>query len=182
LVDRLPAAPVFKGNGKNGGRAYPRPLDDLYGEVLFHGDHLRAIKAIDEFSDHGMTARLTGAPKPEAWMQDPIQGSWMADPLVLDGAFQMAIVWCFEQTGKVCLPSYARTYRQYRPAFPVSGVTAVMTVITASHRSMVADFTFLDEDHLVVATLAGYEATIDESLMHAFKNNRLNLVIKENQP
>ena len=44
-----------------------------------------------------------------------------------------------------------------------------------------ADFTFLDEDRQVVATLKGYEATVDESLIHAFKNNGLPSVIKENQ-
>ena len=112
-------------------------------------------------------------------MQDPIQGCWMADPMVLDGAFQMAIVWCFEQSGKVCLPSYARTYRQYRPAFPASGVTAVMAVTAAGHRKMIADFTFLDDDRQVVATLTGYEATIDDSLIHAFKENVLKSVITE---
>ena len=180
LVDRFPAAPVFAGNGKNGSRSFPRNLDAIYGEILFHGDHLRAISAIVEYSDHGMTARLTSAPKPEAWMQDPIQGRWTADPMVLDGAFQMAIVWCFEQTGRVCLPSYARTFRQYRPAFPTSGVTAVMAVTAHSPRKMVADFTFLDEDRQVIATLKGYEATVDESLIHAFKNNALQSVIKEN--
>jgi hypothetical protein len=112
-------------------------------------------------------------------MQDPIQGCWMADPMVLDGAFQMAIVWCFEQTGKVCLPSYARAYRQYRSAFPASGVTAVMSVTATGHRKMIADFTFLDDDRLVVATLTGYEATIDESLIHAFKENALKPVFNE---
>ena len=114
-------------------------------------------------------------------MQDPIQGHWTADPMVLDGAFQMAIVWCFEQTGKVCLPSYAHAFRQYRQTFPATGVTAVMAVTALSHRKMVADFTFLDEDRQVVATLKGYEATVDESLIHAFKNNGLPSVIKENQ-
>jgi NAD(P)-dependent dehydrogenase (short-subunit alcohol dehydrogenase family) len=171
LVDRLPDAPTYKGNGKNGSRPYPRDLDAVYGEILFHGDKLRAIQHIKAYSEHGMTARLTGAPKPEAWMQDPIRERWTADPMVLDGAFQMAIVWSFEQTGSVCLPSYARSYRQYRPAFPESGVTAVMTVTRHSHRKMVADFTFLDADEQVVATLMGYEATVDQTLIHAFRNN-----------
>jgi hypothetical protein len=45
---------------------------------------------------------------------------------------------------------------------------------------MVVDFTFLDDDQQVVATLSGYEATIDESLMRAFQNNALHTVIKEN--
>ncbi|BBO66829.1 hypothetical protein DSCA_07590 [Desulfosarcina alkanivorans] len=179
LVDRLPDAPVYTGNGKNGNRAYPKDLDSVYTNILFHGDHLRAIKAIDDYSDHGLTARLANAPKPEAWMQDPIRDRWMADPMVLDGAFQMAILWSFEQTGKVCLPSYARAYRQYRPSFPSTGVTAVMTVTTLSHRKMIADFTFLDDDQQVVATLTGYEATIDETLIHAFQNNVLPSVIKD---
>jgi len=180
LVDRFPEAPAFTDNGKNGSRAYPRDLEAVYGQILFHGTHLRAIKAIEEYSEHGMTARLTGAPKPEAWMQDPIRERWMADPMVLDGAFQMAIVWCFEQSGKVCLPSYARAYRQYRPAFPPTGTTAVMAVKAHSQRKMVADFTFLDDNLQVVATLAGFEATVDESLMHAFKNNGLKSEITEN--
>ena len=182
LVDHFPDAPPFTGNGKNGSRPYPRQVSAIYGDILFHGDRLRAIEAINEYSDHGMTAKLVAAPKPEVWMQDPIQEHWMADPMVLDGAFQMAIVWCFEQTGKVCLPSYARTYRQYRSTFPSDGAKAVMTVTAQSHRKMVADFTFLDHDDQVVATLSGYEAIIDDSLMHAFKNNGLPSLFKGDQP
>jgi hypothetical protein len=180
LVDRLPDPPAYKGNGKNGSRPYPRDLDAVYGEILFHGDQLRAIRSIEAYSDHGMTARLTGAPEPEAWMQDPIRERWTADPMVLDGAFQMAIVWCFEQTGSVCLPSYARAYRQYRPTFPESGVTAVMTVTRHTHRKMTADFTFLDADEQVVATLEDYEATVDPALIHAFRNNGQPSVIQKN--
>ena len=180
LVNRLPDPPAYKGNGKNGSRPYTRDLDAVYGEILFHGDQLRAIQAIEAYSDHGMTARLTGAPKPEAWMQDPIRERWTADPMVLDGAFQMAIVWCFEQTGSVCLPSYAQSYRQYRPTFPDSGVTAVMTVTRQTHRKMVADFTFLDAEDQVVATIKGYEATVDQTLIHAFRNNGQSSVIQSN--
>ncbi len=173
LVDRFPDAPAFTGNQKNGSRPYPRQVDAIYEDILFHGEQLRAIKAIEAYSDHGMTARLVAAPKPEAWMQDAIQSHWMADPMVLDGAFQMAIAWCFEQTGKVCLPSYARMFRQYRSAFPSEGAKAVMRVTAQANRKMVADFTFLDDQDKVVATLLGYEAIIDASLMHAFKNNAL---------
>ncbi|WP_054691576.1 SDR family NAD(P)-dependent oxidoreductase [Desulfosarcina cetonica] len=178
LVDHLPAAPPFKANGNNGSRPYPHPLDTIYGDILFHGDQLRAIQSIDAYSDHGMTARLIAAPTPETWMEDPIREHWNADPMVLDGAFQMAILWCFDQTGSVCLPSYARAYRQYRPSFPQSGVSAVMTVTAHHHRKMVADFTFLDEAGQVVATLEGYEATVDANLIHAFRNNGMSPAVK----
>jgi NAD(P)-dependent dehydrogenase (short-subunit alcohol dehydrogenase family)/acyl carrier protein len=181
LVHRFPDAPEFKANGKNGARAYGRNLDTVYNEILFHGDHLRAIESIESISDSGMKARLTNAPKPESWMQDPIQDKWMADPMVLDGAFQMAIVWCFEQSGSVCLPSYARAYRQYRSTFPTSGVTAVMEIIASTGKKITADFTFLDKNEKVVATLSGYEATVDKNLIHSFKKNKLDSIVKENR-
>ena len=180
LVDRLPEAPVYIAHRKNGCKAFPLDLDAVYGKILFHGDQLRAIRAIDSYCEHGMTARLTNAPKPEAWMQDPIREHWTADPMVLDGAFQMAIVWCHEQQGRVCLPSYARSYRQYRPDFPDSGVKAVMKVTSSTHRKMTADFTFLDDSDQIVAILNGYEATVDDALIHAFQKNGLPPVIKEN--
>ena len=173
LVDRFPAPPVYSENGKNGARAYPKDLNDVYGKILFHGQQLRAIQSIENYSDHGMTARLAVAPAPESWMSDPIRKRWTADPMVMDGALQMAILWCFEQKGMVCLPSYAHSYRQYRASFPPSGVTAVMNVTHVGHRKMVADFTFLDDDNQVVATMSGCETIIDGSLIHAFKNNRL---------
>ena len=182
LVTHFPDAPPFAGEVKNGSRPYPRDLNAVYGPILFHGEHLRAIKTIDHFSDRGMTAHLMGAPEPAAWMQDAIQERWISDPMVLDGAFQMAIVWCFEQTGNVCLPSYARAYRQYRLAFPPSGVKAVMAVSDINPRRIVADFTFLDDGDQVVATLTGYEATVDESLLHAFQDNGLSPVGREDRP
>ncbi len=182
LVTHFPDAPPFAGEVKNGSRPYPRDLNAVYGPILFHGEHLRAIKTIDHFSDRGMTAHLMGAPEPAAWMQDAIQERWISDPMVLDGAFQMAIVWCFEQTGNVCLPSYARAYRQYRLAFPPSGVKAVMAVSDVNPRRIVADFTFLDHSDQVVATLTGYEATVDEALLHAFQNNGLSPVGREDRP
>jgi NAD(P)-dependent dehydrogenase (short-subunit alcohol dehydrogenase family) len=182
LVDRFPEPPLFEGNGKNGHHPYPRDLESVYEEILFHGTGLRAIRSIESYAEDGMTARLVNAPKPEAWMQDPIQERWMADPMVLDGAFQMAIVWCYEKTGSVCLPSYARAYRQYRQCFPEAGVTAVMSVSASTPRKLVADFTFLDDDRTVVATLSGYEATVDNSLIHSFRENVLKTVITGNMP
>jgi len=33
---------------------------------------------------------------------------WLADPLALDCAFQMMILWSFERHGAGCLPCFAR--------------------------------------------------------------------------
>jgi hypothetical protein len=83
----------------------------------------------------------------------------------------MAIVWCFEQTGKVSLPTYFSTYRQYRNSFPKEAVTVVMEVNNADEKKMNSDFTFLDNNGRVIARLAGYEAVMDKGLLHAFKQH-----------
>jgi hypothetical protein len=57
-----------------------------------------------------------------------------------------------------------------------------MTVTAMTQRKMVADFTFIDAYRQVVATLKGYEAIVDESLMQAFKNDRSPSAIKETRP
>jgi hypothetical protein len=91
------------------------------------------------------------------------------DPLVIDSAFQMAIVWCHNQLGQVSLPSYAESYRQYRDRFPRDGVSAFMQVRNCTKHKMICDFTFVDEDRQVVATLNGYQAVMTPTLMRAFK-------------
>ena len=102
-------------------------------------------------------------------MAAPLRNKWIADPLVLDGAFQMATVWCFEEKGTVSLPSFAESYRQYCHRLPADGVKVVMEVKEATNRKMRGDFTFFDSDDLVVARLTGYEAVMDASLISAFK-------------
>jgi hypothetical protein len=169
LTDSLPEPPEFQENGHFKAGAYKRTMEEIYEKILFHGRELRGIRKIIRLSKKGMTARLASAPSPESWIQDPLRSRWISDPLVLDCAFQMAIVWCFEQTGNLSLPSYAASYRQYRDRFPVDGVTAVLEVHKTTDRKMVGDFTFLDDQKRIVACLNGYEAIMDEQLLKAFR-------------
>ncbi|RJQ78757.1 MAG: SDR family NAD(P)-dependent oxidoreductase [Desulfobacteraceae bacterium] len=168
LTDQLPDAPLFEENGHFKATSGLRPLHEIYDQILFHGEALQGIEKIVRLANSGMTAQLRCAPSPEQWLDDPMRSRWIADPLVLDCAFQMAIIWCYEQQGLVCLPSYADSYRQYRDRFPADGVIAVLEVIKATDRKMVADFTFLDQSRRVVARMTGYEALMDPGLFKAF--------------
>jgi acyl transferase domain-containing protein/NAD(P)-dependent dehydrogenase (short-subunit alcohol dehydrogenase family) len=168
LADRLPVAPRFIENGHFKTTPLPRSLKEIYHRILFHGDALQGIHQIVRLSKNGMTARVHSAPSPEKWVDDPMRSRWIADPLVLDCAFQMAIIWCHEQKGLVSLPSYADSYRQYRERFPAEGVTAIMEVAKVTERKMVADFTFLDQEKEIIASMKGYEAVMDQNLFKAF--------------
>ncbi len=151
---------------------FPLSVAEAYGQVLFHGERLHGIRHIDGCSQRGMVARLAPAPAPGRWIRQPLRSRWVTDPLVLDAAFQMAILWCYARRDAVSLPAYAQSYRQYCRRFPSEGVTAELRVRDVTARRLEADFTFLDNQHRVVAVLSGYQATLDPSLAGAFKQCR----------
>jgi NAD(P)-dependent dehydrogenase (short-subunit alcohol dehydrogenase family) len=171
LTDKIEAPPYFDKSQYMGINGYSRTIDEIYEKILFHGLELRGIREIIGYSPRSVAARISSAPSPAEWMTDPLRSRWIADPLVLDCACQMAIIWCFEERKILSLPSYSASYRQYRDAFPNDGVTAVLEVKEVTDHKMTGDFTFLDSEDVVVARLTGYEAVMDASLFKAFKSS-----------
>jgi NAD(P)-dependent dehydrogenase (short-subunit alcohol dehydrogenase family)/acyl carrier protein len=169
LSNQLPPAPAYQFSKAMVAKAYPKKIEDVYENILFHGDQLHGIQKIVSCSSRGMVARISPAPAPAEWISTPLRNRWIGDPLVLDSAFQMATVWCFEEKGIVSLPSYGASYRQYCAQFPSEGVTIVLEVKEATSRKMRGDFTFLDSSDEIVARLTGFEAIMDPSLLRAFK-------------
>jgi acyl transferase domain-containing protein/NAD(P)-dependent dehydrogenase (short-subunit alcohol dehydrogenase family)/acyl carrier protein len=172
LTDRLEPPPTFNLSAYIGTNGYSKTIDEIYDNILFHGVELQGIRKIMGYSSRFITARISSAPSPSVWMAEPMRSRWIADPLVLDSACQMAILWCFEERGMVSLPSYSASYRQYRDVFPSNGVTAVLEIKEATDHKIKGDFTFLDAHEVVVARMTGYEAVMDRSLSKAFKSGR----------
>ena len=169
LTENLQPAPVYSKPAHLQSNGYSRSIDDIYAKILFHGSQLQGLQEILHLSSYGMVAKIVAAPPPEVWMSKPFRSTWIGDPMVLDSAFQMATIWCYEQFGMVSLPSYAARYRQYQARFPSEGVTAVLEVSGATGNKMQGDFTFVDSDDKIVARMIGYKAVMDESLFKAFK-------------
>ncbi|MGB5750163.1 MAG: SDR family NAD(P)-dependent oxidoreductase, partial [Desulfobacterales bacterium] len=169
LSDQLPSAPSYQFSKAMVAKAYTKKIEDVYDKVLFHGNQLHGIRKIVSCSSRGMVAHISPAPAPDEWISAPLRNQWIGDPLVLDSAFQMATVWCFEEKGIVSLPSYAASYRQYCSQFPSDGVTAVLEIKEATSRKMRGDFMFIDSNDEIVASLSGFEAIMDPSLLKAFK-------------
>ena len=169
LSDALLLPPEFNAPGFMGANGYSRSVDEIYEKILFHGNDLQGMKEVTTMTNDGMIARIQSASSPAKWMKNPIRKRWVGDPLVLDSAFQMASLWCFENLGHVSLPVYSAAYRQYRDKFPDELITAVLEVTHCSEHKMKGDFTFLDSGRRIIARLSGFEAVVDESLQKAFK-------------
>jgi acyl transferase domain-containing protein/NAD(P)-dependent dehydrogenase (short-subunit alcohol dehydrogenase family) len=152
--------------------SYQRRPADIYADILFHGRRLQGLRRVIASSSDGMRAEIASAPAPSQWIKNPARNHWIADPLIMDGAFQMASLWCYEQCGKVSLPSYFEAYRQYCRRFPEGALQTILTIRRLARHKITGDFFFLDRDQQVLATIRGFEGVMDDQLMQAFKPGR----------
>ena len=169
LSERLPEPSVVSVDAAAAYGADAHDVSDAYRSMLFHGKALHGIEEISALGESGMAALLKSAPKPSEWITTPIRSQWIGDPLVMDAAFQMAIIWCRHHRETPCLPSYIGEYQLFRRSFPDHGVTAHMSVDAVTRHKFKAGFVFRDaRDHTVVARIEGFEATMDAGLVKAF--------------
>jgi acyl transferase domain-containing protein/NAD(P)-dependent dehydrogenase (short-subunit alcohol dehydrogenase family) len=172
LVTRVPKA--SEAPPDLGFDRYDREIAEVYRDLLFHGPDLQGIRQIDGLSVQGLTAWSAAAPPPSAWIKQPLRGTWLADPLALDVAFQLMSLWSFENYGAFSLPSFAGCYRQYRRSFPADGVRITAVVKEHSPHRATVDIWFSDRAGELVAQINGYECVIDASLNQAFRHNQLS--------
>ncbi|MBF0226797.1 MAG: SDR family NAD(P)-dependent oxidoreductase [Desulfobacterales bacterium] len=172
LTNTLPFAPAYSLSDDIAETPYQRTIADAYEKVLFHGKLLQCIKEVIGFSIKGMAVKTLSHSTINEWITNLDIDKWLLNPLVLDCAFQTAILWCYENTGKVCLPTYFESYRQYKNSFPEDEVICVFEVKDLKEHKLIGDFIFIDSDKSVIGIMSGYEAIIDSSLMDAFNKGR----------
>jgi hypothetical protein len=143
-------------------------------ERLFHGADLQGIEQVTGCSERGISALVKTAPQPSGWIRQPLRNSWLSDPLLLDCAFQLMILWSFERYGSGSLPSFAGRYRQFQEQFPREGAQIVIRVTAEREHGASADMEFLERNSgKLIARLENYECVIDPSLQRAFRQNQL---------
>ncbi len=168
LGDRLAEPPVYSFDAKSYTQTYPRSVEAIYDDVLFHGPHFHAVEKILGHSTAGIAAEMKPAASPGEWMSSPPRTSWIADPRILDGALQLGVLWGFEHLGCVSLPSFGGQYRQYCRSFPNQNVRLVMEVRDLSEHRISADIAIVDAGDRLIARLENYQWTADSSLGVAF--------------
>jgi acyl transferase domain-containing protein/NADP-dependent 3-hydroxy acid dehydrogenase YdfG len=154
-------------------RPYPRPIEGVYADLLFHGPPMQGIESVEGVGRQGIVARARPSPAPAAWLRNALRQRWLADPLALDVGFQLVILWSLEHGGAPSLPCRVGRYRQYRRSFPADGVRLVVRVSRAGDLSASADIDYLDAAGQVVARMEGYECAIDPGLRRAFSRREL---------
>ncbi|MCD4741648.1 MAG: SDR family NAD(P)-dependent oxidoreductase [Desulfobacteraceae bacterium] len=173
LKDSLPTPPVLSASSSLDLAPYSLDIDEIYKSVLFHGKDLHAIKSITGCSTKGIEVITSKAPSPDKWFQNPPNRNWIFDPMLLDAAFQAAILWTYENKKQVCLPAYITNFRLYNSFKNSDGDVRIrFTVNEISKHKIKGYFTFLDSTGKILASITGFEAINDPSLLNKFKKTQ----------
>ena len=158
---------------------YPYPQSQWYSKLLFHGPSWQGINSIEAYaplgsSEPGIICRVGSSPAPSAWMKNPHRSRWILDPLALDCAFQMMILYSQAQLGMPCLPSHVAGFRQFH-VFPADGCRAVLRIRKCTQGQVLGDIDFVTLQGLPIARMEGVESIADPALAKAFVRNQAAL-------
>lgn len=165
LTRKSPDAVVVDSN-----KTYSRSVEEAYKECLFHGEFLQAITEFMGWSEKGMVA-ISDTSKPvEEWFLNSRFTNWQSDPLMIDAAYQLMILWTTEVLGAPSLPNYANSYRQYVKSLDCQPVIISAKAAPKGSSAATADIQFRNQDGKVLAEIKGYECAVSAKLTEAFKN------------
>jgi NAD(P)-dependent dehydrogenase (short-subunit alcohol dehydrogenase family)/acyl carrier protein len=153
--------------------SYSKERDEIYVTILFHGPRLQGIERIEGCGERAIAGWVSRAPAPAEWIEQPLRTTWLTEPLAIDSAFQLVVLWSRDRLGANSLPVALGGYRQFRREFPVEGVRVVAEIRQASDTRALVDIEFLGASGDLVARLDSYECVVDSSLNQAFRRNEL---------
>ena len=153
--------------------SFSRSIHEAYADMLFHGQVLMGIEEISGSSKGGMTALAKQAPQPKKWIRDPWRSRWLSDPLLLDSAFQMLVLWTQEHWGEGSLPLGFKSYEQYGAFNSQKPYEIRVKAVSQSKPKVMADVEFLDHRGKVVAVIKGCDQFSDSSLASQFQDNKI---------
>jgi len=114
LGRRLPLPPETTQPQSEGLRPFSMSVADVYKRWLFHGPLFQRIVSIDSISEEGMTATLVPS-VPAECVSAVNAGEWVIDPMIIDSAFQLAIIWSRTYRDMTPLPARFERYRRFAP-------------------------------------------------------------------
>jgi acyl transferase domain-containing protein/NAD(P)-dependent dehydrogenase (short-subunit alcohol dehydrogenase family) len=172
LTETLPSAPAPKFNVVRNGHA----TDAVYGDGrLFHGRDFQGIEMLEECTATEIAALVKAAPAPQHWIAQPLRKGWIADPLALDGSFQMLILWSCAQRSAPSLPCAIASFRQFARSFPKTGSRITARITSSDSALTTAELQFFDRNGSLLAIAEGFECVTDAGLKAAFRQNSLTV-------
>jgi nucleoside-diphosphate-sugar epimerase len=125
---------------------------EAYRDALFHRPPFDVVRALDGLYDGRAGGELVGV-RAAGWPREP----WIADPAILDGGLQIAIVWSRHVLGGATLPTAIGSVDLYGEGPAEAPVRCVLRGERAGQRRVLLDLTFLGAEGRPIAALRGVE-------------------------
>jgi len=127
-------------------------VDEAYERWLFHGPSLQGIAKIEGINKAGICAVLQPS-SPGQCLRGNENGQWMIDPVLLDSAFQLAILWERAHFDMTPLPSGFTAYHRLHSS-PRSPVRCYLQAKSSADGLILStNIQFLGEDGHIIAFL-----------------------------
>jgi NAD(P)-dependent dehydrogenase (short-subunit alcohol dehydrogenase family) len=151
IADRLPQAPAHV--PAEGLQPFPASVEEAYSRWLFQGSSLQGISALHGISDTCVAATLR-ASTPEQLVAASA-GRWLFDPVVIDSAFQLVILWARLHVDMTPLPAEIAAVRRFAAELPAEVRCELRVAPSGGGHVLDTDFTFTDDRGRVVLQVAG---------------------------
>ena len=144
-------------------RPLPMSIADAYEQWLFHGPLFAGIAEVEALGDNGIIATLSPS-TPKRCLAESPKGHWLIDPVMVDSALQLIILWARTYLDMTPLPARLTCYHRY--ARPVAGQVRCEASVrhVAGTPVIHADFRFIDAAGKLFGWLEGLEGTCSKAL------------------
>ena len=168
LAPRLDAPAATRTRAEPLDRLAPSPISvqRAYDEYLFHGPLFRHIEAIEGLDERGAVAALTASDPAESLRGAGPEAAWILDPVLLDCALQVQLVWARVRWDMTLLPLSATSVRRYAAAPPPgSPIRHELRVRPGSRAPLCAgDHRFLSADGTLLVEITGMQGAGSRAL------------------
>jgi acyl transferase domain-containing protein/acyl carrier protein/NAD(P)-dependent dehydrogenase (short-subunit alcohol dehydrogenase family) len=147
-------------------------LTKAYAQVLFHGDSLRCLQKAG-VSIGGFYGEILTAPSTTEWLNQPWSAQWSIDPAIVDGIFQLLILWTQNYGGMPCLPVEIGRLEILKPLPALKQVTVWGRVHSYKHGMVRAEAWVCDREGQVLMRLHEIKSISDPNLKKAFQNQSI---------
>jgi acyl transferase domain-containing protein/NAD(P)H-dependent flavin oxidoreductase YrpB (nitropropane dioxygenase family)/NAD(P)-dependent dehydrogenase (short-subunit alcohol dehydrogenase family) len=143
--------------------AFPLTIDAAYDRWLFHGPLLRGIVSVEGISSRGLRAILM-ASSPSRSIAHTTANLWLIDPVVVDCAFQLSILWARMHLDMTPLPARFGRLRRFASlgGSPIQCDLGLRTA--AGGHVLETRITFTNLEGKLLATIDDMEFTCSHSL------------------
>jgi hypothetical protein len=144
-------------------RPFPLTVEEAYQKVLFHGPSLQTITSIEGISEEGISSVMRPSSPAQCFRQRN-DGQWLIDPVLLDGAFQLAVLWGRQRYDMTALPAAFSSFHRFS-SIPRSPVRCYLQVKPGGDGHVFkADVHFLDDDGQMISTIQDAEFSCSKAL------------------